>query len=38
MTWEEAFYDDGQVELCDGGTFAENRTPDQMYQIMKALK
>ena len=32
------FYDDGSVETDNGYILAENRTPDQMYQIMLALR
>lgn len=41
---EIAFYKDGTVECeaynddCCGRPFTTNRTPDQMYQIMKALR
>lgn len=33
-----SFYDDGLVETNCGEIVAENRTPDQMYQIMLALR
>ena len=33
-----SFYDDGLVETNCGCIVAENRTPDQMYQIMLALR
>ena len=33
-----SFCDDGLVETNYGDIVAENRTPDQMYQIMLALR
>lgn len=32
------FFKDGQIEDNRGGIIAENRTPEQMYKIMVALK
>lgn len=32
------FFKDGQIEYNYGGIIAENRTPEQMYKIMKALQ
>lgn len=32
------FFDYGSIETNCGDTVAENRTPDQMYQIMLALR
>ena len=32
------FYDDGLIETNFGSIVAENRTHDQMYQIMLALR
>ena len=33
-----SFFEDGQIEYMYGGVISEDRTPEQMYQIMKALK
>ena len=32
------FWEEGLINQNDEDTFAYNRTPDQMYQIMEALK
>ena len=33
-----SFYENGQVEFSNGGIISKDRTPDQMWQIMRALR
>lgn len=42
LSWEVEdtsikFYPDGEI-MVDNSTFSQDRTPDQMYQIMLALR